>query len=52
MIKVMIMSVAVFLSGQRTDGNLTYCYYDYYGNEYVITVPSYRLCPMSIEVDD
>ena len=39
-----------FFKYERTTGMTKQCVYDYLGNEYTITIKSYKLCPMSIEV--
>ena len=39
-----------FLVGERTTGMTKQCYYDYLGSEYVRTIKSTQLCPLSIQV--
>ena len=38
-------------TGEKPDGRVTQCFYEYAGDTYVYTVPPYRTCPMSIEVE-
>ena len=37
-------------SGEEVTGNTKQCYYTYIGNTYTKTIPSYAVCPMSIQV--
>ena len=37
-------------SGEETTGNTKQCYYTYMGNTYSKTIPSYQVCPMSIQI--
>jgi len=39
-----------FLTGENTTGTTKQCYYNYLGSSYTITVQSFRLCPLTIEV--
>ena len=40
-----------FLVGQFANGNTRYCYYDYMGQEIVQSIPTSRLCPLTIRMD-
>ena len=40
-----------FYTGERPDGNVTQCYYEYAGDTYIYTVRSWQLCPTTIEVE-
>jgi hypothetical protein len=54
MITLLISSVTyagtAFYTGERTTGMTKQCYYDYLGNQYTITLDSYKLCPLNITV--
>ena len=39
-----------FLTGEQVTGMTKQCFYDYLGSTYTRTVPSYALCPLTIEV--
>ena len=39
-----------FLTGEQTTGMTKQCFYDYLGSTYTLTVDSYKLCPLTIEV--
>lgn len=39
-----------FFKYERTTGMTKQCVYDYLGSEYVITLQSIQLCPLSIQV--
>lgn len=39
-----------FFKYERTTGMTKQCVYDYLGNEYTITIDSYKLCPLTIRV--
>lgn len=47
----MAIAGTAFFSHEIDDGGMVkQCVYDYYGDDYVITIKSYKLCPMTIEV--
>jgi len=59
--KALILLMAVVMSASAFAGTAYYkrerisgmnkiCYYDYLGSEYVKTIRSHQLCPMSIQV--
>lgn len=39
-----------FFKYERVTGMTKQCVYEYLGNEYTITVQSYQLCPLTIQV--
>lgn len=39
-----------FFKYERVTGMTKQCVYDYLGSEYTITIRSYRVCPVTIEV--
>lgn len=39
-----------FKTGERTTGMTKQCYYSYIGSQYTITIQSFKLCPLSIQV--
>jgi len=39
-----------FKTGEVLTGMTKQCYYDYLGMQYIITVKSYQLCPLTIQV--
>lgn len=41
---------AIFSHEIDTGGLVKQCVYDYYGDPYVITIKSYKLCPITIKV--
>ena len=48
---IAIVALLAFLSGEtNTGGQFKQCHYNYNGEVYTITVPSYKLCPLSIDV--
>ena len=44
-------TVTAFKTGERITGTTKQCYYQFGGSEYTITIKSYELCPLSIEVE-
>jgi hypothetical protein len=40
-----------FYQYDYTEGGNRFCVYDYLGSEYILTIPSYKWCPQTIEVD-
>ena len=38
-----------FFTYEKTSGMTKICYYDYLGSEIAITLPSTRLCPLTIK---
>ena len=36
-----------YLTGERSDGMMRICYYDYMGSTIVFSIPSTRLCPLT-----
>jgi len=40
-----------YLVDERIDGALKQCIYNYLGNEYVITIQAWNVCPTVVEVD-
>lgn len=43
-------SATAFLKGQYTSGMNRICIYDHLGSDYFLTIKSYEVCPVSIEV--
>lgn len=43
-------AATAFYVGERQTGLTKQCFYDYAGNGYTITIKSYAICPMTIEV--
>lgn len=43
-------AATAFYVGERATGLTKQCFYDYAGNGYTITIKSYAICPMTIEV--
>lgn len=41
-----------FYTGERISGMNKLCYYDYLGSEFVLTLKSYQLCPVTVTVPD
>lgn len=39
-----------FLTGEQETGMTKQCFYDYLGSTYTITIDSYKLCPLTIQV--
>ena len=39
-----------FLQDDYVEGNMRYCVYDVLGDDYIITVPSWKMCPLTIKV--
>jgi hypothetical protein len=48
--KQLIVFGLAFLVGEYQTGMTKQCIYDYLGSKYTITIDSYKLCPMSIDV--
>lgn len=46
----LIFAAIAFLTGEVVTGMTKQCYYDYLGNQYVITIDSYKLCPLTIQI--
>ena len=42
--------ILLFLTGEQVTGMTKQCFYDFAGSTYTRTVPSYALCPLTIEV--
>ena len=43
-------AATAFLTGEQVTGMTKQCFYDFAGSTYTRTVPSYALCPLTIEV--
>ena len=43
-------AATAFLVGEQVTGMTKQCFYDFAGSTYTRTVPSYALCPLTIEV--
>lgn len=43
-------TATAFKTGERTSGMTKQCYYEFAGSEYIRTVQSYELCPLSIRI--
>ena len=43
-------AATAFLVGEQITGMTKQCFYDFAGSTYTRTVPSYALCPLTIEV--
>lgn len=41
-----------FYVREKVDGLYKICYYDYLGSEYAITMRSYQVCPVTIQVNN
>jgi len=39
-----------FKTGEVVTGNTKQCYYEYLGQQYIMTIKSYQLCPLIINV--
>ena len=44
-------TVTAFKTGERVTGNTKQCYYSFGSSRYTVTVRSYELCALSIEVE-
>jgi len=42
-------AITCFKTGEVVRGQSKHCYYDCLGNEYIITIASYKLCPITIK---
>ena len=47
---LLIIPVMAFLIGEYTTGNTKQCIYENYNGQYTITIQSYKLCPLNIDV--
>ena len=47
---ITIIPIIAFLTGQYTSGMNKICVYDAMGSQYHITIKSYALCPLTIDV--
>lgn len=45
-----VFAATAFKSGEQQTGQTKQCFYNFAGNTYTITVKSYELCPLSINV--
>lgn len=50
LISTTAMAGTAFLKYERDTGMTKQCVYDYLGSDYVITIKSYKLCPLTINV--
>ena len=44
------MAVMAFKSGEAVTGMTKQCFYNYLGSTYTITIKSYELCPITINL--
>ena len=44
-------TATAYKTGQAVTGQTKQCYYNYAGSTYTLTIKSYELCPLSIEVE-
>lgn len=43
-------ATTIFLKREYVTGQTKQCIYDYFGSDYIVTVPSYQLCKLSITI--
>ena len=49
--KARASTVTAFKTGEAVTGQTKQCYYAFGGSQYTLTIKSYELCPLSIEVE-
>lgn len=50
--ELMAANQAFLVEEREGNGRVKQCVYDYLGDEYVITIPTYEVCPAVIEVKE
>jgi len=43
-------AATIFLKREYVNGQIRQCVYDYYGNDYIVSIPAHQLCRLSITV--
>lgn len=49
---ILVYAGTAYYKEDYLSGSLRICVYDYYGDEYIKTIPSYKLCPLTIETEE
>ena len=43
-------AATIFLKREYVTGQIRQCIYDYYGSDYIVSIPAHQLCKLSITV--
>ena len=43
-------AATIFLKREYVTGQIRQCIYDYYGSDYIVSIPSHQLCKLSINI--